>query len=86
MGHLCALLAGSADWLPTPLTWPPGPAPAAEVGAPPHPPCLAPSATHPECRAPITFGLATLHRPILLLAYNGEERQTRRLENTTWPW
>ena len=38
MGHLCALLAGSADWLPTPLTWPPGPAPAAEVGAPPtHP-------------------------------------------------
>ena len=78
MGHLCALLAGSADWLPTPLTWPPGPAPAAEVGA-----GGAPSATHPECRAPITFGLATLHRPILLLAYNGEERQTRRLENTT---
>ena len=34
----------------------------------------------------MTFGLATLHRPILLLAYNGEERQTRRLENTTWPW
>lgn len=54
---------------PVPLTWSLGAAPAMRWA--PTPPRAMPSLPHPECRARITFGLATLHRPILLLAYNG---------------
>lgn len=70
LSHLCTLPADSADRPPRPTHLASRCCSSGNRGSR-APPKAAPSAPRPEHRARITFGLATLHGPILLLAYNG---------------